>query len=118
MDISVKTEAAEEFRIGSQSKRTLPRKHKYRKSDNIFGLVTTLIPLVAFLFFSGSVLVIGFISQFTTMEYYDVSSMQWNNFETLLYPLYLFVGRGVAHVDAHVRLRKRHYQFGADGNLR
>ena len=82
MDISVKTEAAEEFRIGSQSKRTLPRKHKYRKSDNIFGLVTTLIPLVAFLFFSGSVLVIGFISQFTTMEYYDVSSMQWNNFET------------------------------------
>lgn len=60
-----------------------PLKHKkYKWRDNVFGLVTTLLPLISFLFFNATVLVIAFVAQFTSMEYYDISTMTWNNFET------------------------------------
>ena len=40
------------------------------------------LPLIGFILFSLVPLAISFISMFTTMEYYDLSTMTWNEFET------------------------------------
>lgn len=82
MEESVKAKVTDEVVVPKKRERPPYEKKRYNRRDNIFGLVTTLIPLAAFLFFSGSVLVIGFASQFTDMDYYDISSMKWNNFAT------------------------------------
>ena len=48
--------------------------------DNIFGIVTVVLPLVIFFSLNLAVLIITFITQFCDMDYYNLNSMVWNNF--------------------------------------
>ena len=53
---------------------------KARPRDNIFGLVTVLLPLLVFFTLNLSVLIITFITQFCDMDYYNLGTLAWNNF--------------------------------------
>ncbi|MDE6398854.1 MAG: sugar ABC transporter permease [Clostridiales bacterium] len=53
---------------------------KAKTRDNIFGLVTAILPLVVFFTLNLSVLIITFVTQFCNMDYYNLSTLQWNNF--------------------------------------
>ena len=58
--------------------------HKKKKlsGEKIFAYVCVCIPIIGFILFSLVPLAISFISMFTTMEYYDLSTMTWNKIET------------------------------------
>ena len=60
--------------------RLAPVRGKTNMKDNLFGWITVGLPLLLFVAFSGTAIVIAFITQFCSMEYYDLSSMQWNDF--------------------------------------
>lgn len=57
-------------------------KTKKVSGEKIFAYVCVCIPLVGFLLFSLFPLAISFASMFTNMEYYDISTMTWNQFDT------------------------------------
>lgn len=57
-------------------------KTKKVSGEKIFAYVCVSIPLVGFLLFSLFPLAISFASMFTNMEYYDISTMTWNQFDT------------------------------------
>ena len=57
-------------------------KKKNLSGEKIFAYVCVCIPIIGFILFSLVPLAISFISMFTTMEYYDLSTMTWNKFET------------------------------------
>ena len=59
----------------------LHRKKKF-SGEKAFAYVCVSLPLIGFILFSLVPLAISFISMFTTMEYYDLSTMTWNEFET------------------------------------
>ena len=48
--------------------------------DNIFGIVTVILPLILFFTLNLAVLIITFITQFCDMDYYNLGTMTWNNF--------------------------------------
>lgn len=58
--------------------------HKKKKisGEKIFAYVCVSIPIIGFILFSLVPLAISFISMFTSMEYYDLSTMTWNSFDT------------------------------------
>lgn len=58
--------------------------HKKKKfsGEKLFAYICVCLPLLGFTLFSIVPLCISFTTMFTTMEYYDMNSMTWNNFET------------------------------------
>ena len=56
------------------------RKTKWRK-EQIFAMVVACIPLLGFIIFNGFPLLISFIGMFCNVDLYDLTNIQWNNFE-------------------------------------
>lgn len=56
------------------------KKKRFNK-EAIVGLIFILIPLVGYVIFRGFPLLFSFAAQFCDMKGYDISSLQWNNFE-------------------------------------
>ena len=44
-------------------------------------MIIACIPLVGFIIFNGFPLIISFIGMFCNVDLYDLSNIQWNNFE-------------------------------------
>lgn len=60
--------------------RLRPQKKKWKKSQ-VLACVVACIPLFGFLIFNGFPLIISFIGMFCNIDLYDLSNIQWNNFE-------------------------------------
>lgn len=56
------------------------KKKKWRK-EHYFALFVACIPLLGFIVFNGFPLVISFIGMFCNVDLYDLTNIQWNNFE-------------------------------------
>ena len=56
------------------------RKTKWKK-EQVFALVVACIPLLGFIIFNGFPLIISFIGMFCNVDLYDLSNIQWNDFE-------------------------------------
>lgn len=56
------------------------KKVKWKREQKI-ALVMSLIPLIGFIIFNGFPLLISFIGMFCNVDLYDLSNIQWNNFE-------------------------------------
>ena len=56
------------------------RKTKWKK-EQVFALVVACIPLLGFIIFNGFPLLISFIGMFCNVDLYDLTNIQWNNFE-------------------------------------
>lgn len=54
------------------------------KPVNYLCFALVLIPIVSFLFFNAFPVVISFVSMFTDMEYNQLDTMRWNNFENFI----------------------------------
>lgn len=55
-------------------------KVKWRREQKL-ALVISIIPLVGFIIFNGFPLIISFIGMFCNVDLYDLTNIQWNNFE-------------------------------------
>jgi len=55
-------------------------KVKWRREQKL-ALVMSMIPLIGFIIFNGFPLVISFIGMFCNVDLYDLTNIQWNNFE-------------------------------------
>jgi multiple sugar transport system permease protein len=62
------------------TQRLQARKPKWRK-EQIFAMVVACIPLLGFIIFNGFPLIISFIGMFCNVDLYDLTNIQWNNFE-------------------------------------
>ena len=56
------------------------KKRKWRK-EQIFACIIASIPLLGFVVFNGFPLLISFIGMFCNVDLYDLTNIQWNNFE-------------------------------------
>ena len=57
-------------------------KNKKRwRAESKIALVVAVIPLLGFIVFNGFPLLISFIGMFCNVDLYDLSNIQWNNFE-------------------------------------
>ena len=56
------------------------KKTQWRKESKI-ALVVACIPLLGFIVFNGFPLIISFIGMFCNIDLYDLTNIQWNNFE-------------------------------------
>ena len=56
------------------------KKRKWRK-EQIFAFIIASIPLLGFVVFNGFPLLISFIGMFCNVDLYDLTNIQWNNFE-------------------------------------
>lgn len=56
------------------------RRRKWRK-EHYFALAVACVPLLGFIVFNGFPLVISFIGLFCNVDLYDLTNIQWNNFE-------------------------------------
>lgn len=74
-------EAGVEDGVKESTQANLPQKRKIDK-EAVFGYISIIIPLFGFVFFSGFPLVISFIVQFCDIDYFDLTSLTWNNFAT------------------------------------
>ena len=63
-----------------QTKPVSKKKKKWRTESKI-ALVVACIPLLGFIIFNGFPLVISFIGMFCNVDLYDLTNIQWNNFE-------------------------------------
>lgn len=62
------------------AKKTLQNKKKWRK-EHYLALFVACLPLLGFVIFNGFPLIISFIGMFCNVDLYDLSNIQWNNFE-------------------------------------
>lgn len=60
--------------------KTSKTKVKWRREQKL-ALVMSIIPLVGFIIFNGFPLIISFIGMFCNVDLYDLTNIQWNNFE-------------------------------------
>lgn len=60
--------------------KTSKTKVKWRREQKL-ALVMSIIPLVGFIIFNGFPLLISFIGMFCNVDLYDLTNIQWNNFE-------------------------------------
>ena len=51
------------------------------KKEQIFALIVACMPLLGFIIFNGFPLIISFIGMFCNVDLYDLTNIQWNNFE-------------------------------------
>ena len=56
------------------------KKRHWRRSEKV-ALAAAVVPLIGFVIFSGFPLIISFIGLFCNVDLYDLSNIQWNNFE-------------------------------------
>lgn len=63
-----------------QTKPANKEKKHWRKESKI-ALAVAVIPLLGFIIFNGFPLIISFIGMFCNVDLYDLSNIQWNNFE-------------------------------------
>lgn len=56
------------------------KKRRWTRTQKI-ALVAAIIPLIGFVIFSGFPLVISFVGMFYNVDLYDLTNIQWNNFE-------------------------------------
>ena len=56
------------------------KKRKWKK-EQIFAFIVASVPLVGFIVFNGFPLLISFIGMFSNVDLYDLTNIQWNNFE-------------------------------------
>jgi len=56
------------------------KKVKWKREQKV-ALVMSLIPLIGFIIFNGFPLLISFIGMFCNVDLYDLTNIQWNNFE-------------------------------------
>ena len=59
---------------------TLQTKRRWKK-EQIFAMIIACVPLLGFIIFNGFPLIISFIGMFCNVDLYDLSNIQWNNFE-------------------------------------
>ncbi|MBQ8803907.1 MAG: sugar ABC transporter permease [Tyzzerella sp.] len=59
---------------------TSKKKVKWKREQKL-ALVMSLIPLIGFVIFNGFPLLISFIGMFCNVDLYDLTNIQWNNFE-------------------------------------
>ncbi len=59
----------------------LQTKKKKWKKEQIVACVFASIPLLGFVIFNGFPLIISFIGMFCNVDLYDLTNIQWNNFE-------------------------------------
>ncbi|MBQ2923755.1 MAG: sugar ABC transporter permease [Tyzzerella sp.] len=57
------------------------KKKKRWKTESKIALAVAVIPLLGFIIFNGFPLLISFIGMFCNVDLYDLSNIQWNNFE-------------------------------------
>ena len=62
------------------TKRLQTPKKKWKK-EQILAFVVACVPLLGFIIFNGFPLIISFIGMFCNVDLYDLSNIQWNNFE-------------------------------------
>ncbi len=60
-----------------------PKRNKW-KPVNYLCLALALIPILSFVFFNAFPVVISFVSMFTDMDYNQLDTMRWNNFENFI----------------------------------
>ena len=63
------------------TKEGLQTKSKKWRKEQIFAMLVACIPLLGFLVFNGFPLIISFIGMFCNVDLYDLTKIQWNNFE-------------------------------------
>ena len=56
------------------------KKNQWKKESKI-AIVVACIPLLGFIVFNGFPLIISFIGMFCNIDLYDLTNIQWNNFE-------------------------------------
>lgn len=56
------------------------KKRRWSRSQKI-AVTVAILPLIGFVIFSGFPLIISFIGLFCNVDLYDLSNIQWNNFE-------------------------------------
>lgn len=56
------------------------KKNQWKKESKI-AIVVACIPLLGFIIFNGFPLIISFIGMFCNIDLYDLTNIQWNNFE-------------------------------------
>ena len=62
------------------AERLKPMRKKWKR-EQIFACLIACIPLLGFLIFNGFPLIISFIGMFCNVDLYDLTNIQWNNFE-------------------------------------
>lgn len=62
------------------TERLQPRKKRWKK-EQILACIVASIPLLGFIIFNGFPLIISFIGMFFNVDLYDLTNIQWNNFE-------------------------------------
>lgn len=62
------------------TKRLQTPKKKWKK-EQILAFVVACIPLLGFIIFNGFPLIISFVGMFCNVDLYDLTNIQWNNFE-------------------------------------
>lgn len=65
----------------SKSKNTQTLSKKKWKPEQKLALVMAVIPLMGFIIFNGFPLIISFVGMFCNVDLYDLTNIQWNNFE-------------------------------------
>lgn len=66
--------------MSSNANKLQIRRRKWRK-EHYFALAVACVPLLGFIVFNGFPLVISFIGLFCNVDLYDLTNIQWNNFE-------------------------------------
>ena len=59
----------------------VPLEKKKMKNEAICGYIFVLLPIIAYIVFNIFPLLISFIIQFFSMEGYNLSTLEWNNFQ-------------------------------------
>lgn len=62
------------------TERLQPPKKRWKK-EQVLACVIASIPLLGFIIFNGFPLIISFIGMFFNVDLYDLTNIQWNNFE-------------------------------------
>ncbi len=64
--------------------KTISKKKRKFRAESAVGLAGALIPIIGFIFFNFFPIVVSFLAMFCDMEYYDLGSMKWNNFQNFI----------------------------------
>ena len=66
------------------SKNTIARRKSRFGVESTVGLIATLIPILGFVFFNFFPIIVSFVAMFCDMQFYDLGSMKWNNFQNFV----------------------------------
>lgn len=64
--------------------KTLTKKKKKFNLEATVGIIAVLIPIFGFVFFNFFPIGVSFAAMFCDMEFYDLGSMTWNNFQNFI----------------------------------